>query len=299
MKFAVLMSRVRNWCWTRIINEQTVNQLINYSDTIGNHTDVRYCIFQLERCPSTQRLHLQGYMELNKSCRMAHVKEILQDTTVHLEVRRGSRDEARDYCRKEESRIEGPFESGTWNKSGSGNRTDLTEIKDKIEAGSTLVDIVSEHFTDYVRYSSGIEKAMFQLRKGIANRIRDVTVICLYGATGTGKTRHAFESFGEKGGFILDKVGSQLWFDGYQMEDTLVIDDFDNWIPFRMLLRLLDRYPVRLNVKGSTTWAFWTKVYITSNVHPKYWFANEEFGPLERRLHKIVDTDVPDWQDTM
>lgn len=71
---------------------------------------IKYGIWQQERCPTTGRLHLQGYFEFSKPMRMSAVKRAIGDAAAHVEPRNGSREEARDYCRKEESRVAGPWE---------------------------------------------------------------------------------------------------------------------------------------------------------------------------------------------
>lgn len=50
---------------------------------------------------------------------MAAVKKILGDLSVHVEARRGSRDQARDYCFKEDP---APFEFGSFEAGGQGSR---------------------------------------------------------------------------------------------------------------------------------------------------------------------------------
>lgn len=71
---------------------------------------IKYGIWQQERCPTTGRLHLQCYFEFKKPMRMRAVKGALGDATAHVEPRRGTREDAREYCRKEESRVDGPWE---------------------------------------------------------------------------------------------------------------------------------------------------------------------------------------------
>lgn len=81
-----------------------------------------------------------------------------------------------------------------------------------------------------------------------------------------------------------------MWFDGYEGEETLIIDDFYGWCPHSMLLRVLDRYPFRCPVKGGFTWGLWKNVIITSNKHPKDWYEKFDWRDdeaLRRRIHAI------------
>lgn len=48
----------------------------------------------------------------------------------------------------------------------------------------------------------------------------------------------------------------------------ILFDDFYGQIKLGVMLRLLDHYICRLPVKGAFSYANWTTVYITSNVHP-------------------------------
>ena len=77
---------------------------------------VRYGIAQREVCPDTEREHVQFYIEFTRPVRMAHVKRIVADPAAHLEQRRGTRDQARQYCSKEETRKPGtqPQEVPLW-----------------------------------------------------------------------------------------------------------------------------------------------------------------------------------------
>lgn len=77
----------------------------------------RYSIFGRETCATTSKTHLQGYIEFQKPKRLAGVKSYLNDPTAHCEPRKGPREAARDYCKKE-----GDFvEQGEWIE-GPGSR---------------------------------------------------------------------------------------------------------------------------------------------------------------------------------
>lgn len=79
----------------------------------------RYAISQLEECPDTGRLHWQAYSEYQVPVRRASVPrdfEVLEadgsrrpvgKSEFHGERRFGSRDQARDYCRKDDTHVPG------------------------------------------------------------------------------------------------------------------------------------------------------------------------------------------------
>lgn len=218
---------------------------------------------------------------------MNAVKKIIGHESVHLETRRGTRSEAREYCRKE-----GKYEEiGEFEKGGQGKRSDLDSVIEKIEDGESAYDIVMQNPAS-LRYLGNIQKLIGMKRGREALEDREVHVEVYYGASGTGKTRKAWEENKETGAYILDTTNnSTVWFDGYEGQKTLIIDDFYGWIKFGALLRYLDRYPVRLEIKGAFTYASWTKVIITSNKHWSEWYKElnaDQEQALRRRIHKVV-----------
>lgn len=264
-----------------------------------NTGTLKYCIWQEEACPDTGKHHYQGYMEYDTPVSMKAVKALF-GVDMHLETRKGSQAQAIAYCSKEESRIDGPFEWGE--KKNQGTRTDLRNIFDMVKAGKTDLEIAEEDPSGFIRYHRGIGNARFAVRKATCKDQRNVEVELHWGDPGTGKTLHAYDKYPDL--YCLSGSGnSSLWFDGYDGEDTLLIDDFYGWIKWGQLLKLLDRYPLRLEVKGGHTWANWTRVLITSNKHYNDWYANaddrKDIRALERRIHRVFTyvTDLPVRQD--
>lgn len=77
--------------------------------------ECKYVVFQKERCPSSGREHYQGYLFLeghNGIARNTLLRRLPCLAGAHLEPARGTPKDNRDYCTKEESRIEGPWEFG-------------------------------------------------------------------------------------------------------------------------------------------------------------------------------------------
>lgn len=108
--------------------------------------NVRYVCFGKENCPTTGAPHLQGYLELRKQIVMSTLKEMI-GTRVHLEVSAGSPSQNRDYCMKD-----GVFsEFGAISSESQGTRKDLDVVKEKIDNGASMEEIMEDHFTTWCR----------------------------------------------------------------------------------------------------------------------------------------------------
>lgn len=140
-----------------------------------------------------------------------------------------------------------------------------------------------------VKYSRGMSEVARVLRQQSTMRIRsELRVTLLWGDAGTGKTKHVYDEHGVENVFTLVADNGATWFDGYEGQDVLLIDDFNGWIQYSNLLKVLDIYPYRGSVKGSFTYANWTRVYITSNYEWNSWYnAEHNKDALYRRMHTI------------
>lgn len=119
-------------------------------------------------------------------------------------------------------------------------------------------------------------------------------VILFFGDAGTGKSTKArmyAKLYGED--YTLGvPSGGTIWFDGYHSQNTLLIDEFKGWIKPPVLNQILDKYRVRLPVKGSMVYAKYTHVFITSNFPPEEWWKQEVVFSREallRRIHHIYE----------
>lgn len=254
--------------------------------------NIRYLIVGEEICPSTRKTHWQGYIELRKPQRISWIKKVFEDPSVHLEARRGTREQARDYCMKDGKYAEyGNFAAG-----GQGTRNDLKSIANELVSGTkTIQDVMIEEPALYCKYRNGL-KDIAQLGQQRKNQeFRQLYVEFITGPTGCGKTRGASEKF--PNAFLLhaselSKNGGSGWWDGYSGEETIIIDDYDNDTNITKMLNILDGYKLRLPLKGSFTYAAWKKVFITSNlrlheVHPNAKPAHKD--AFWRRIHKTTD----------
>lgn len=148
---------------------------------------VRYSIFSVETAPKTGMMHAQGYIEFKKQHRMSALKRVAQNW--HWEPRMGTREQARDYCSKEDTRFSGPYSEGLWIK-GKGARVDVDEFAIAIiEDG--LPSAIEEAPGMYLRYAHNAH--LLAERQLVVPAMRDVKVHCLWGGTGVGKTHRAMK----------------------------------------------------------------------------------------------------------
>lgn len=278
-----MSERLRNWLFT----------CFDLSDKFTEWTedtkpeDVRYLVYQPERCPDTGREHLQGYIELSKSYRRSAVQGLLSNGRIHLEARQASREKARRYCLKDDTRTGPATELGVFER-GQGSRSDLRTVATAITEGASTAAIALEHPTTWIRYHRGIE-SLAAVRDSREYAFRRVQVLVLWGDTGTGKTRAAFELLGGEPYVLALRSEGTLWFDGYRGQMGIIFDDFYGGIRHSNLLNLLDGHFLQLPVKGSFTYARWNRVVITSNTHPTGWYASMGYTPeLKRRITKVI-----------
>lgn len=78
--------------------EDLISLYLDYWETKVRHAPgLVYAVGQIEESPETGQLHIQAYTEWQQSKRRSEVGKLIAG---HLEYRKGSREDARDYCRK-------------------------------------------------------------------------------------------------------------------------------------------------------------------------------------------------------
>lgn len=245
---------------------------------------VRYVVYQKETGASGTP-HFQGYAEFTQPIRLSGVRRLL--AYAHWEPRRGSRDQARAYSTKEDTRTDGPWEYGDWDQGGQGSRTDVSSLKAQIQSGCPLKSIFEAETLAFLKYSRSIQTARL-LYTPKRDWPTDVTV--LVGPSGVGKSRYCKE-------VAPDAYWKQPsnWWDGYDGQPDVVLDDFYGWLPFHELLRVLDRYEHQVQSKGGNTQLLAKRVFITSNRTPDKWYDNTKrsfyLKSLYRRLTKLIWVD--------
>nr|QKV51040.1 putative replication associated protein [Crucivirus sp.] len=248
-----------------------------------------YIVFQEEK-GSEGTKHYQGYLEFTKALRFTAIhKMVPKGHHIFVEKRKGTRQQAREYAMKEDTRVNGPWEGGSkpWSdKMGKqGQRKDLDDLAALIKEGKSETQIFDEMPGPFLRYVSNIQKVRLLIKP---TRTQDLVVALLYGPPGTGKSRCVRDTFPD---VWAVPVGKDLWFTGYQGEPNVLIDDFAGNIGLTQLLQILDRYPVQLPAKGSHVWWCPTNICITTNCHPCNWYdyskRQDSYKALKRRITNV------------
>lgn len=273
------MSRSRSYCFT------------SFKDTVLYDGDsINYICWGRETCPDTGKPHLQGYVEFPRGVTLSRAKAILRDPVVHLERRKGSQKQAIDYCRKDCNGDQSHlfFEFGERKQQGA--RRDIDLVRDIVKGGGGMRKILDEA----VNYQT-LCIAKVALTYMEVGRDEPPEVFWYWGATGTGKTRAVVDGTDPSELWFCNgpsAKGGKLWFDGYDAHPVAILDDFrPTWCGLSFLLRLLDRYRMKVEVKGG--YRSWrpSKIYVTCPKPPSecYLEAGEDIAQLERRISVIKE----------
>lgn len=238
---------------------------------LADDPNVRYIVYGHE-VGTNGTPHLQGYCQLIKSERFSWIKKRIPRAWFRKAKKHK---EAIAYCKKDGKVVE------KGSPKNPGKRTDLTELRECVESGITKSEFYSVYATSiqsakfYDAYTAGL----------LAPRpIAPIEVIWVYGPSGTGKTYSIFQEHPD-----IYRISHPKWWDGYVGQKAVLLDDFrPHDMSFKDLLKLTDIYPFRVEFKGGTIDVQFTKIYITSPLHPKEYVPPDEEGyQLLRRITRV------------
>lgn len=239
-----------------------------------------YTIAGFEHAPTTGTPHIQGYVKWDHQHSFEEVRQLIPQA--RWARAKGTPYENRVYCTKE----------STWFESGKlplqGARKDIHDVREILQKGGTMNDVVNTT-TSYQAARFG--EIFLKYNSPLQRRTKPY-VKWIWGPTGTGKSHMAFEE--AKSPWISNK--DLTWWDGYWGQKHVIIDDFrGNYCPFQELLRILDKYPYRVMIKGSSQELLATHIWITSCIPPEqaYPGCNERINQLTRRIDEVVHLTEP------
>lgn len=275
-------SLAKRWCFT----------LNNYSDV--EFTEAKAwvsanCSYGIigEEVGENQTPHLQGFIILERKRRLSQLKAEFSQRA-HFELARGTPDDNRQYCSKEQR----SWETGVC-PNGAGRHKSRDELAREFDAaigaGAGGLDGFKDDNPGAYAFS---RHTLLRNYLGHARPCDRPNVRCewFYGAPGVGKSRLAHERL--PSAFI--KEPCTKWWTGYMLETTCIIDDFGpKGISLNHLLRWFDRYKCYVETKGDIVPLHVDEWIVTSNFHPREVYkldSGEDHPQIDALLRRITVT---------
>lgn len=269
----------KNWAFTAFCEEADAKAFL---DTMWATEACQYLVGQLESAPSTGGTHIQGFVTFTQKRRLTWIKKNI-DQEAHFEPAKGTAQQNRVYCTKEESRIAGPWEFGELVTQGK--TKGLDQAIELIKSRATDTQVAESLPAVYVRHYRGLQELRRALKITAEQRTWLPELWVVYGASGTGKSRWAREAFPD----AFWKSAGTAWWDGYWGQETIVLDDFTGrFMPLTDLQHLLDGNPMQVEIKGGSVPMLARRIIITSNWRPDEWYS-ERVDPARSVLRRVHD----------
>lgn len=275
---------------------------------LAGHQSVDYLVFQEEICPTTKTLHIQGAVILRRNYRLPGLQKISSKDFQWRQKYKNSTDfDLTHYCRKPvfhcscsvcdnarshpELQSE-PEEYGERPVFQQGRRNDLIELKKMADEKKSTYSMYEAHFSTMVRYSRGIKDYAVHIPVKMADMYNPTVIYC-WGPTTVGKSTYAkkyiFSKFADD--WWLKEDGA-WWFDGYQGQSAVLLDDWrPSWLEgvFTRHLMLLRDCPKTIPVKNSFIKWYPKLIVITADKPLDQYFFAEEYAQMSRRITSFVD----------
>lgn len=219
---------------------------------------------QLERGNDTGYEHWQVVVSFKRAVRLAAVKSLFGQSC-HAEPTRSQA--ANEYVLKDDTHIPGTrFDLGTkpFNRN---SKTDWESAKQLAKQGK-LDDCPPDVFIKYYRTLKEI--ARDHMIKPVD--LPSTCGIWIYGPPGVGKSHYARQHYGPD---IFFKPQNK-WWDGYQHEKSVLIDDFDSKQLGHLLKIWSDKYSFVAETKGNSIHIRPDRIIITSNYSIEQIFCEDK-----------------------
>jgi hypothetical protein len=286
----------KNYCGT--LNNPTSDEAKVLKAAIKEHAD--YAVMQLEEGKQGTP-HLQLYVHLKSKQRLTFMKATFSNRA-HWEIARGSPEQNRAYCTKEEGRLAGPWEHGDMpTTGGQANKQRYADARALMVAQGDPMDLPPDlHVRHYATWSSIRADA-----RPLPPQLSELTNEWHVGPTGAGKSSYTYNKYQSAYIKSLDK-----WWDGYTNQDTVCIHEVDDSSPYRLgqIKVMADYYAFPAQSKGKGAILIRPKrIVVTSNMTIEQCCTDKKSGeidfkqfcdPMQRRF-TVYDWDVPYSPDTI
>lgn len=183
-------------------------------------SNIGYMVGQVEKCPDTGSVHLQAYVQLRRKGTKSVFQSAIGDSVANVQFQKhGSVQAMVNYCQKEESRVEGPWEYGILVTSGSNKRKlreaveqspDRMADEDPKVYRRIMARIMQEKYVEKFKFTHDKRPWQIKLEEIISKPADDRQIIWVYGEKGNeGKSTYAKKLYTEgwfysRGGKVQD-----------------------------------------------------------------------------------------------
>lgn len=267
----------------------------------------RWVIWGKETAPTTGTPHLQGFFWLSEPKQLAVVKKKFRGAWVAVPGKDKGPDYWLAYCQKQDidATILGvqPTQEEFLAQvpKGQGKRTDLLDVKKKIDQGISCEELMEDddHFGAFAGHAKFFQQYQSAKRRRKGYCMPEVHV--RWGGTGTCKSRFVWEKYNYDTSKLFklapDMVtNGKAWYDGYYGHEAVLIEEFrPGHLKYNTLLDITDGYPTQVQIKGVTVHWSPKAIYITSPNRPEEWYPNltakDKIDQLMRRITSITCTN--------
>jgi len=255
---------------------------------------VQYMVYGWELCPTTNKQHLQGFVAMMMPCSFTEVRKHLKHSLKKLFSCKGTASENVKYCK----------EDGKWKEFGKcpedkvkeKRQKDkdleiINEVKVKIAKGEMTARDAYFEYPQVCQYSKTIQAAEEIFRMKRKERDTMCEIHWIVGDTGSGKSYYCRKIVKPTPYNKLHDEQGVKWWDGYDGEESIVLDDFRGLIPYNQLLIWADEYAAHGNIKNkSPVKLLFTRIYIPCIKYPHEVYTgqmrsnNEPLSQLLRRM---------------
>lgn len=252
-----------DWCFT------TKEEAIKEIEELQEHC--KYMIIGLEEGEDGY-LHYQGFLQLQHRTRLEVLKKYAR--TTHFEPRKGTVQQAIDYCKKEECH----FEMGV--PSEQGERADIHAFLADVIDEKSVKETILAHPMCMARYPR-----FYTLVKEVwAQPQPKCRLVWIFGDKGTGKSEYVKSRWPG----YYKKASTDWWWPGYTEQQVVLVDEITAAIPYDTLLQVHDGGVNRLPTKGGSVTSQVRTFFCTSNTPPDKVYSAEtrephRWGALLRR----------------
>jgi len=185
--------------------------------------------------------------------------------------------------------VDGPWYHGEEPKQGK--RSDLLNLHDALKKGMSEAEIANDEslFPLWARNFKVIGR--FKALQARSTKRAQPEVIIYWGPTGVRKTtRLVYEVPSDA--YWVKRPGSNqtTFFDNYENQEVVVFDEFEGaWFKIAEMLSMVSCHPLQLDTKGGFCYFTPKKIYFTSNLDPREWWANANEAHREAWLRRLND----------